>query len=105
MTDYTGLPVAHLPPFLPVHRETLRRWRRRRRIPPIPLLALRLRLEGDLGLISPAWTGWTLAQAQLVSPEGICWTADLLAAWHYERQLLASLQRQAELPKQEKLRL
>jgi len=85
---------------LPVNRETARRWRRRRRIPPVPEIALRLRIEGDLGLISPAWAGFRLQGDKLTTPEGIAWTAGTLLAWHYERQQLADLKQKWEHSRQ-----
>ncbi|MGA9853405.1 MAG: DUF3653 domain-containing protein [Gammaproteobacteria bacterium] len=97
---FETLPVRRLTQLLPIHSETARRWRRRRRIPPVPLLALQLKIEGDLSLISPTWSGWTLKGDKLTTPEGITWTAPQLNAWHWERQLLAELSRQAKTPRQ-----
>lgn len=83
---------------LPVHPETLRRWRRRRRVPPVPALAIRL-LQGELGEISPTWRGWRLdGDGYLVSPEGETWTVPRLNAWAYERQILDDLRRRVAEP-------
>jgi hypothetical protein len=101
--EYARLPVASLTALLPINRETGRRWRRRRRIPPVPYIALKLRHEGDLGLISPRWAGWMLRQDELLSPEGVSWNPGRLNAWAYERQELASRRRRAELPEQHRL--
>lgn len=87
-----------LNPFhrLPVSGETRRRWRRRG-LPPVPALAIKL-LEGDLGEISPAWGGWLLQAGELLAPNGDRWLPGFLLAWSYERQLLQSLRRQAAEP-------
>lgn len=92
--------VREITRALPVNRETARRWRRRRRVPPVPMLALRLRLEGDLGAISDAWSGWRLAGGRLTSPEGVAWSCGELNAWQFERQELAQLRRERQSPLQ-----
>jgi hypothetical protein len=89
---------------LPVSAETKRRWSRRRSVPTVPGLALKL-LEGDLGKISPMWAGWTLNPdtGVMSAPNGDTWTAGRLQAWTYERQLLDSLKRRVMDPLQPRL--
>lgn len=83
--------------LLPIHRETARRYRRDGRLPPVAQLALDLK-RGNLGLIHDSWRGWQLVDGILVSPSRVRWNTSQLNAWHYERQLLASYQRQAHDP-------
>lgn len=92
--------VQEITRSLPVNRETARRWRRRRRVPAVPALALRACLEGDLGAISEAWEGWKIYQGVLYSPEGIAWTCGELNAWQFERQELSELRRERHAPMQ-----
>lgn len=86
--------------LLPIHRETARRYQRDGRLPPLAQLALDLK-RGNLGLIHAAWCGWQLIDGFLVSPSQIRWSVDALNAWHYERQLLAALQRRLREPQTE----
>ena len=73
---------------------------RRRRIPPVPDLALRLKLDGDMGMISPAGQGWKLHSGHLVPPEGVEWICGQIQAWEFERQLLAQFKRERMVPLQ-----
>jgi|GEM_PF-6857458 len=84
---------------LPVSAETRRRWRRRGTPPPLAVLALRL-LEGELGEISEAWSGWRVRQGELVSPEGETWTPGRLTAWVLQLQLLEEYRRRLARPQQ-----
>lgn len=84
--------------LLPISPETRRRWRRRRKVPAVAALALKL-LEGELGEISPPWRGWRLDRdGVLISPAGVRWTPPRLLAWGYERQLLEAYRRRLSEP-------
>lgn len=85
--------ISELTRALPIHTNTARRWRRRRRVPPVASLMLKVKLEGDLAVISDKWTGWRLVGHKLYSPEGVEWTAGALNAWAFERQLVAEVKR------------
>lgn len=48
-------------------------------------------LQGELGEISPAWSGWSLVGGQLVDPENVVHTPGSVQAWHWTAQQLSAL--------------
>lgn len=56
--------------LLDVSDRQLRRWEHGQSPPPRAAYRLLRLLAGDLGLIRPAWDGWTLGPDSLRSPEG-----------------------------------
>jgi transcriptional regulator with XRE-family HTH domain len=67
-----GLTAARLAELCKVSQTTASRWRRLRRVPEIHSRLLRILLAGELGSLAPAWSGFTLRDGQLITPEG--WT-------------------------------
>lgn len=51
------------------------------RVPWAVVKLLRLYRLGDLGALRPAWRGWRMAHAGLVSPEGYAYRLGDLAWW------------------------
>jgi DNA-binding transcriptional regulator YiaG len=57
--------------FLGIAQGTVRNWDRgRSRVPKVVIRLLRLRRNGELGDLEPAWEGWLLRGDRLISPEG-----------------------------------
>ncbi|MET0499629.1 MAG: DUF3653 domain-containing protein [Steroidobacteraceae bacterium] len=83
-----------------VHIDTARRWKRAGRVPAqiAPLIALRT--DGDLGVITPTWSGFRIQKDQIWTPEGSAITPGDLRAIPYRTQQLRELQRQLAEPKQ-----
>jgi hypothetical protein len=65
-----GIAAEQLVAITGVHLSTARRWKRRRRLPRWLQRLVSLCVFGDLGQIHRAWSGWTLREKYLVSPEG-----------------------------------
>lgn len=49
---------------------TAQRWRREDRAPTWVVRILRILIDGELGQVHPAWSGWSLRDGRLHSPEG-----------------------------------
>lgn len=75
-----------------VHITRARAWKRGATIPKPMRKLLALVMDGDLGSISPAWSGWRLAHGQIVSPEGLPTAKRDLYALPFLRAQVATLQ-------------
>lgn len=62
-------PPARFTETLGISVSTLRRWRRQGRMPGV-VAKLLPALDGELGVIDRAFSGWRLQEGVLVSPEG-----------------------------------
>lgn len=62
-----GIPANEIARICGVDLATARRWKRGASRPP---KSAEMLLLGDLGMLDPAWRGWTICKGQLVSPEG-----------------------------------
>lgn len=58
---------------------------------PASVVALARILQGELGGIAPAWSGWHLADGQLVDPDGVTHSPASIQAWHWTTQQLQAL--------------
>lgn len=65
-----GIRAEALAELAGVEVKTAARWKRGAALPEPTRRLLRLRVRGELGLLSEAWQGWQLLRDQLVSPEG-----------------------------------
>ena len=81
-----------------MHRTTVSRWRRRRSFPPIVRRLARLELDGELGAIHAAWTGWRLDRkaGELVTPDGWTFTPGEIRAYPLRLQEARALRRELD---------
>lgn len=67
---YVNLGAQRISALAQVSARTAQRWIQTG-LAPAPVVALlRLRIDGDLGVIHPAWSGWRLRQGKLRRPDG-----------------------------------
>lgn len=79
--------VKEIAALCEVNITTARRWKRGARCPPHSALIL---LSRDLGYLDPRWSGWTIRNGEIISPEG--WRAtpgDVLSIQLTQAQLSA----------------
>ncbi len=67
---FANLPGEVLARLSGVSLSTARRWRRKQRAPAAVVALLEVLYSGMLGLISPAWRGWTLRDGKLGNTDG-----------------------------------
>lgn len=84
-----GFSVKHIARVCQVDITTARRWKRGAICPPIGAIGL---LNGDLGFLDPAWTGWHLVRGSLFSPESWEITRNDVLATPLLRHQLAAYQ-------------
>lgn len=86
---FFAIPIKQIAEICQVDMTTARRWKRGAICPPqYVLLYVTAKVNGDLGFLDPAWSGWVLRQGRLWSPES--WgirMSDVLASRLHEAQL------------------
>jgi hypothetical protein len=100
MPELYGISALLIAGLVGVHPDTARRWKRAGRVPAAVRELLRLRLDGDLGLVDPRWSGFRLVRGELFTPEGDRVGPGDIRAIPFRRQQLAELQRLALDPRQ-----
>lgn len=87
-----GVPAERLAELTGVDERTARRWKATGRIPEPARRLLAILVTGSLGLIDPAWNGWTLSRGMLIEErERMSFApADVRAAPFIERALRAA---------------
>jgi len=101
----SGLSAEQLAAVCGVHITTARRWKRTGNMPLSYRVLVAFLVDGDLGVLSPAWKGWTLRAGEIVTPEGWTFTPGELTAVPIRYQQLAALERRMSEPEQRELRL
>lgn len=89
---YDGTSAETLAELTGVHVTTARRWKRGEPVPCAAARLLAILLTGDLGLISRAWRGWRIGQAELVGPDGITATPGEVLAIPFVRAQVSAYQ-------------
>lgn len=92
--DPYGISHARLVELTGCHPDTVRRWKRQRRIPRPWAVIVRLRLECALGALAAVWDGWTLRGEWLVSPEGSRFRPGQVRAIPYQCARISALERE-----------
>jgi transcriptional regulator with XRE-family HTH domain len=64
-----GKSAEQLASVLGVSLATAQRWKRNRKLPRMARRAIRALMEGDLGIIDPAWRGWSVRNGLLCGPD------------------------------------
>lgn len=64
------------------HVTTVRRWKRKARLPRWLARLVRVCLAGELDDVDRAWRGWKIRNGELVSPEGASYTPGAVRAGH-----------------------
>lgn len=68
--SFSQIPVKDLVAICHIDITTARRWRKGSNLPPAYVLDyVNAKVNGDLGFLDPAWTGWKLRYGYLCSPE------------------------------------
>jgi hypothetical protein len=71
---------------------TAQRWRREDRAPQWALRVLRILLLGELDAVHPTWSGWSLRDGTLQSPEGAAFTPGQIRAIPVRAQHISALE-------------
>lgn len=98
-----GLSVLLLAQLANVHIDTARRWKRAGKMPDHVAEIMRLKLDGDLGMIAADWSGFRLTKNQLWTPEGTGIRPGDIRAIPYRRAQLIELERELREPRQQEL--
>ena len=93
-----GIPAEEIARRCRVDIATARRWKRGARRAPATSLMI---LAEDLGCFDPAWNGWRIRGAQLVSPEGWAASPGEILALPLMRAQITSYQRDQRIAKAE----
>jgi hypothetical protein len=101
--DPHGLPAWLLAGAAGVSLATAQRWKRFGRIPPLPARLVALAIGGELGVLSPAWRGFTLRDGRLWTPYGFGVTPNEISALAYRFAQLRALERERAEPHQRPL--
>lgn len=91
--DALLLPVAEITRLTGAHASTVRRWKRGR-LPRVIERCLALLQLGELGSLSPIWSGWRIRGELLYSPEGDRFTPGDVRASRVDREQVRELRRQ-----------
>lgn len=83
-----------------MHIDTARRWKRTGIVPGANGQLIYLKLNGDLGILSPSWRGWRINNNNLWTPEGDNYSSGDIHAIRLLHQLISELQRQLRKEKQ-----
>lgn len=85
-----------------VSLRTARRWRATGHIPRPARVLIAVKLGWlELGVLSPAWSGWYLRRGELVSPDGWTFSAGELLALPFRYQQLRHAERELALERDE----
>src|SRR5437879_11349607 len=76
-----------------VHVTTARRWLRRRCAPHLVECTLAYLRAGELGALSPTWSGWCVRGAHLIAPSGDTFTPGEVLAAPLERAIIRAQRR------------
>lgn len=95
-----GLSVAWLTKHAQVHPDTARRWKRAGRIPEPYAALVKLRANGDLGELNSTWTGWSLGDGVLWTPENAAVAPGDIRAIPYRKEQVAALEKALREPQQ-----
>lgn len=98
--DPYGLPVLLLASAAGVSLATAQRWKRLSRIPPQAARLVTLAIGGELGVLSPAWRGFTLRDDRLWTPYGFGVAPNEISALGYRFAQIRALERELEEPAQ-----
>ena len=98
-----GLPAGALAEAARVSLATAKRWKRLGRIPPQAERVISLYLQGDLGSVSHAWSGFVIRKDQLWTPHGFFLRPGELNAIPYRFAQLRALERELATPMQRSL--
>lgn len=91
---------AHLVELTGVHPVTVRRWKKLARLPRWLERLVRVCLQGELGEIDRAWSGWRVVRGELVSPEGLSYSPGAVRAstlWRARALELGALERRSRI--------
>lgn len=75
-----------------VHVTTARRWKRYGDAPYAALRLIEILTTGQLELVDPKWSGWSLKDGKLISPTGTKFSSGEIQAIPFVQQLVASYQ-------------
>lgn len=96
--SFANLGARNLARLTHYGERTARRWIRDGLAPRVVVLCLQLMMDGDLGLISPAWDGWTLrTDGRVHSPEGPSFTPHEIRALPLWHQRMTTLEREVRI--------
>lgn len=100
-----GISIQKIVETTGVHVTTARRWKRTGDVPQRWRRFVDLVVNGNLGALAATWSGWTLTDSELVTPEGECLGPGQLRATRYHRALESELKRISRQPVQFELTL
>lgn len=101
--DPYGRPLAVLVEACNVSPDTVRRWKRLGRIPPVPARLLELVLEGELGALSAPWAGFKLSGKNIFTPDGFSVAPGEICAIPYRAAQIRALELELATPQQREL--
>ena len=95
-----GVNTDAIASFCRVHITTARRWKRGEDPPFTAIRWIELMSTRNLGLVDPAWDGWTLRDGALISPEQVSVSTGEIRALPFLRTLIAHYQTEQRLTRQ-----